>query len=296
MARPVRGIVLLAICKRLMTPTAKRCSNRRCRRRNGSRIKTTNRRILKVFWDRGVNTRMNRTLRDRVPSKRRHWMRFWQSAIDDTRCPRTNRWRKNLYCTVSHANRIQLSRKYSNCFSFICFSVKDPTDYQGRSFLHAPHDVGVNLRSSSHPDRCFLPKAHIHTWTGHTKGISAIRLIPKTAHLLLSASMDSRVKVWEVYKERRCIRTYYGHRQAIKDVAWNNNGEQFLSAGYDRYIKLWDTETGDVVHRFTSRKIPFCVKFHPDHNKQHLFVAGTSDKKIICVSIHQSYSTPRSIQ
>lgn len=161
--------------------------------------------------------------------------------------------------------------------------IKDPLDYQGRSFLDAPKDVGVNLRSNSHPDRCFLPKSHIHTWEGHTKGISAIRLVPKTAHLLLSGSMDCRVKLWEVYKERRCIRTYYGHRQAIKDVSFNNKGDQFLSAAYDRYIKLWDTETGDVVQRFTSKKIPFCVKFHPD--KQNLFVAGTSDKKIICVSV-----------
>lgn len=163
--------------------------------------------------------------------------------------------------------------------------INDPTDYQGRSFLHAPHDIGVNLRSDAPPDKCFLPKAHIHTWTGHTKGISAIRFVPKTAHLLLSASMDCRVKLWEVYGERRCIRTYAGHRQAVKDVAFNNKGTQFVSAGYDRYLKLWDTETGDVVHRFTSRKIPFCVKFHPDNNKQHLFVAGTSDKKIICVSV-----------
>lgn len=96
--------------------------------------------------------------------------------------------------------------------------------------------------------------------------------------------MDCRVKLWEVYGERRCIRTFSGHRQAIKDIAWNNRGTNFLSASYDRYIKLWDAETGDVVSRFTTRKMPFCVKFHPDNSKQHLFVAGTSDKKIICVS------------
>lgn len=73
--------------------------------------------------------------------------------------------------------------------------VKDIVDYQGRTFLHAPHDVGVNLKSSSPPDRCFLPKSHIHTWQGHTKGIAAIKWFPRTAHLLLSASMDCRVKV-----------------------------------------------------------------------------------------------------
>lgn len=56
------------------------------------------------------------------------------------------------------------------------------------------------------------------------------------------------------------------------------------SSAYDRYIKLWDTESGECVSRFTSRKVPYCAKFHPDEDKQHLFVAGTSDKKIICVS------------
>nr|CAD7403543.1 unnamed protein product [Timema cristinae] len=160
--------------------------------------------------------------------------------------------------------------------------IKDAVDYQGRSFLHAPQDVGVNLKSDSPPERCFLPKAQIHTWQGHTKGISAIRWFPKTAHLLLSCSMDCRVKLWEVYNERRCVRTYYGHRQAVRDISFNNLGTQFLSAAYDRYIKLWDTETGECISRFTSRKIPYCAKFHPDEEKQHLFVAGTSDKKIIC--------------
>nr|CAD7585801.1 unnamed protein product [Timema genevievae] len=160
--------------------------------------------------------------------------------------------------------------------------IKDAVDYQGRSFLHAPQDVGVNFKSDSPPERCFLPKAQIHTWQGHTKGISAIRWFPKTAHLLLSCSMDCRVKLWEVYNERRCVRTYYGHRQAVRDISFNNLGTQFLSAAYDRYIKLWDTETGECISRFTSRKIPYCAKFHPDEEKQHLFVAGTSDKKIIC--------------
>lgn len=77
----------------------------------------------------------------------------------------------------------------------IIFLVKDPVDYQGRSFLHAPQDVGVNLRSDTPPEKCFLPKAHIHTWSGHSKGISACRWYPRTAHLLLSASMDCRIKV-----------------------------------------------------------------------------------------------------
>ena len=67
-------------------------------------------------------------------------------------------------------------------------------------------------------------------------------------------------------------------------------------AAYDRYIKLWDTETGECISRFTNRKVPYCVKFHPDEDKQHLFVAGTSDKKIVCVSyLIFEYSIVRSL-
>ncbi|RXG61399.1 Pre-mRNA-processing factor 17 [Armadillidium vulgare] len=160
--------------------------------------------------------------------------------------------------------------------------IKDAYDYQGRSFLHIPQDVGVNLRSTDPPEKCFMPKKLIHTWKGHNKGVSAIRWFPRSGHLLLSCSMDTKIKLWEVYGQKRCIRTYMGHKQAVRDVCFNNNGDEFLSAGYDRYIKLWDAETGECKSRFTSRKIPFCVKFNPDDDKQHFIVAGTSDKKIVC--------------
>ncbi|XP_037100190.1 pre-mRNA-processing factor 17 [Syngnathus acus] len=159
--------------------------------------------------------------------------------------------------------------------------VKDMFDYQGRSYLHIPQDVGVNLRSTEAPDKCYLPKKQIHVWTGHTKGVSAIRLFPLSGHLLLSSSMDCKIKLWEVYNERRCIRTFIGHSKAVRDICFNNGGNQFLSAAYDRYIKLWDSETGQCISRFTNRKVPYCVKFNPDQEKQNLLVAGMSDKKIV---------------
>jgi len=163
--------------------------------------------------------------------------------------------------------------------------IKDDKDYQGRSYLHVPQDVGVNLKSDEPPTKCFIPKRQIHTWSGHNKGISAIRWFPGSAHLLLSGSMDCKVKLWEVYGKRRCVRTFMGHKQAIRDINFNNAGDQFLSASYDRYIKLWDTETGQAVSRFTNKKMAFCCKFNPDDDKQNLIVAGTSANKIVCWDI-----------
>jgi len=163
--------------------------------------------------------------------------------------------------------------------------IKDAYDYQGRSFLHIPQDLGANLKSDVPPEKCFIPKRQIHEWKGHSKGVAAIRWFPKSGHLILSGAMDSKVKIWEVYRNRRCIRTYSGHRQAIRDVNFNNSGDRFLSTSYDRYIKLWDTETGKCVQSFTSNKVGYCCKFNPDEDKQHLFVTGMADKKILCWDI-----------
>ena len=105
--------------------------------------------------------------------------------------------------------------------------------------------------------------------------------MPPSAHLLLSAGMDSKIKLWEVYGERRVVRTYLGSQQAVRDIAFNNDGTRFVSCGYDKVCRLWDTETGKCLNHFTNNKMPYCVKFNPAEDKQHLFCVGTQDKKIL---------------
>ena len=35
--------------------------------------------------------------------------------------------------------------------------------------------------------------------------------------------------------------------------------------------------------RFTNKKTPYCIKFNPDEDKQHLFIVGCADKKLYTV-------------
>ncbi|ORY90399.1 WD40-repeat-containing domain protein [Syncephalastrum racemosum] len=153
------------------------------------------------------------------------------------------------------------------------------TDYLGRTYMAVPHDIDVNLLGEPGTQDCFIPKRCIHTWEGHARGVSAIRFLPKSAHLLLSGGMDNQIKIWDVYHDRSLLRTISGHSKAVRDLAFNNDGSKFLSASYDRFVKLWDTETGKCIRSFHLGKIPYCVTFNPD--KQNTFLVGCSDKKII---------------
>lgn len=75
------------------------------------------------------------------------------------------------------------------------FHGKSMTDYQGRTYMSPPLSEAPQLQHELGSQETFIPKTCIHTWTGHTQGVSVIRLLPNTGHLLLSGSMDTKIKV-----------------------------------------------------------------------------------------------------
>ena len=138
--------------------------------------------------------------------------------------------------------------------------VDDPVDYQGRNFLHAPHDVGVNLRSDSVPTKCFIPKKQIHIWQGHNKGVAQIRWFPKTAHLLLSGSMDCRVKV------------------SLSSLTWSKNLNNFIH----RYGKCTRTAVVSVPTLVIDKLYAMYVSTTPAKSSSLRLTIGTLN-----------YGTPR---
>jgi len=155
------------------------------------------------------------------------------------------------------------------------FHGKEETDYQGRSWLAPPKDARAEN------EHCYIPKRWIHTWSGHTKGVAAIRFFPHSGTCCCRAPWTPRSRSGTCRAARSACCTYMGHSKAVKDISFNNDGTRFLSSSYDRKIKLWDTETGQVISTFSTGKIPYVVRLHPDADKQNVLMAGMSDKKII---------------
>lgn len=156
-------------------------------------------------------------------------------------------------------------------------------DYQGRSYMHVPLDLDIDLRKEPGSTTNYIPKKLIHTWKNNfnDKAVTALRFFPGSGHLLLAAGADATVKIFDVYHQRELLRSYHGHGKAVSDICFNNSGSEFISSGYDRYIKLWDTETGVCKAKFTTGKTPHVVKFNPSYEHAHEFVAGMSDNKIV---------------
>ena len=156
------------------------------------------------------------------------------------------------------------------------FSGGEEKDYLGRSWVSSP--PGVRPSDSSLEQEAFIPKKCIKKFIGHSKGVQAIELFPGTGHLLVSGSMDGTCKVWDTMRDQGERRTYYGHSEAVRSISMTNDGVQFLSSGYDRYIRLWDVETGKAAATFSNRKMHYQVKFNPMDNNS--FICASSDNRL----------------
>ncbi|KAK6455444.1 WD40-repeat-containing domain protein [Scheffersomyces xylosifermentans] len=151
-------------------------------------------------------------------------------------------------------------------------------DYLGRTYMHIPRDLDVNLTKEPGSQECFVPKRVIHTFTGHSKGVTKLELFPKSGHLLLSAGNDGKIRLWDLYHKRELLRIFHGHSQSVKDVTFNSSGSEFLSCGFDKKIVLWNTETGEIKRTMKINAIPNVIKFNPNNEKE--FIVGLSNNKI----------------
>ena len=159
------------------------------------------------------------------------------------------------------------------------FHGENEFDYMGRTYMHVPQDLDLDLRAAPGGRTNYIPRKLIHTWHCSTKAVTAVRFFPGSGHLLLAASADGRIQLFDFYHGRALLRSYDGHSKAVTDLAFDPSGRRFLSASYDRMIKLWDTESGKCLARFSvAGATAHCVRFHPEGR---MFLAGMSNHKIV---------------
>ena len=98
---------------------------------------------------------------------------------------------------------------------------------------------------------------NIRTLLGHDHSISAVRFIPSGAagaplsgNLLVSASRDKALKIWDV-TTGYCVRGLQGHTGWVRDVYPSPDGRWLLSTGDDMTARLWDISASNPQNTLT---------------------------------------------
>jgi WD40 repeat protein len=94
---------------------------------------------------------------------------------------------------------------------------------------------------------------------------------------LASASADGTVRIWD-WKAGKEICTLH-HANDVRCLAFSSDGELLATAGHDRIIKVWDTQSWRLRHK---QPDPTCgvetMAFHPKNS--HLLAWGGTDSTV----------------
>merc|ERR1712146_450867 len=120
------------------------------------------------------------------------------------------------------------------------------------------------------------------TLEGHANWVTAIATTSENPDMILSASRDKTVMVWQLTREdgnygypKKALR---GHGHFVEDVVISSDGQFALSGSWDGTLRLWDLNTGLTTRRFVGHeKDVLSVAFSADSRQ---IVSGSRDKTI----------------
>ena len=114
----------------------------------------------------------------------------------------------------------------------------------------------ISSNKTTRTDLVCRPPKKLHlNLEGHSQGVNCVRWNPVESNLLMSASMDHVVCVWDTHKGGVCSQRLTRHSEAVKDSKWSMCGSQVLTCGYDKTARLFNLETGsdsgsDIMYGF----------------------------------------------
>lgn len=122
----------------------------------------------------------------------------------------------------------------------------------------------------------FAEKPEFKSWEGHGPYVTGLALAGET---LISGGYDCKL-IWRNIVSGETIRTVEAHSRWIRKLAVSADGQQFASVGDDMVCRVWEVESGKIVHELkghepvTPNSFPsmlYTVAFSP--NGQHLATA-----------------------
>ncbi|KAL7417350.1 WD40-repeat-containing domain protein [Mrakia frigida] len=124
---------------------------------------------------------------------------------------------------------------------------------------------------------------------GHDKEIYTFAFAPTSVGssssipILATASFDQTVRLWDI-SSLSCLRVLRAHTETVFSISFSPSGRHLASAGWDKLMVVWETETGKPVrHRAGEAGI-----FELEWSKNAGVVAVCqSDKSVVMVDVKE---------
>ncbi|XP_010877834.2 WD repeat-containing protein 25 [Esox lucius] len=109
---------------------------------------------------------------------------------------------------------------------------------------------------------------------GHQGPVNTVQWcpVPQFSHLLLSASMDKTVMIWDGVESGRCLKVCSSHSGAVRDACWLPCGRRLLTGSFDNTAMLTDVETGQPIAKVGNQFKVMCLAIQPDNPE--VFLCG----------------------
>uniref|UniRef100_A0A672PW60 Phospholipase A-2-activating protein-like n=1 Tax=Sinocyclocheilus grahami TaxID=75366 RepID=A0A672PW60_SINGR len=148
-----------------------------------------------------------------------------------------------------------------------CVCIIDPNETYPRGLIATGgHDNNICVFSLDRPDPLFTLKGHKNT--GHEDCVRGLAVINEVE--FLSCSNDASIRRWMVTGE--CVQVYYSHTNYIYSLAVFPNGQDFISTGEDRTLRVWRKGECSQTIRLPAQSV-WCCCILPDGD----IAVGASD-------------------
>jgi dynein assembly factor with WDR repeat domains 1 len=93
---------------------------------------------------------------------------------------------------------------------------------------------------------------------------------------LIEVVTEKKDLKFEHYKTLKC------HELPLTNCSFNKNGDKFITGSYDQSCIIWDTETGNIIHKLKSHKnVVYAISFNLPYGDKVATASFDTTAKVI---------------